>query len=68
MRKFLARVNMGSSDMSQSTFDDVNEAIKWLGDCRYIGTVYRLSTNNAVYQIEYGKVNFDRRMKKEQTA
>lgn len=63
--KFLARVNMGGSDMTQCGFDDVNEAIKWLGDCQWIGTVYRMSTSNAVYQVERGKINFDRRMKKE---
>jgi len=68
MKKFLARVSMGSSDMSQSSFDDVNTAIAWLGECKSgMGTVYRNSTSNAVYQIERGKLNFDRRLKREKS-
>ena len=63
---FIARRNYGSSDLDQTTFDDVNDAIKWLGECKgCIGTVYRTSTSNSVYQVERGKINFDNRMKKE---
>jgi elongation factor P hydroxylase len=65
-KKFIARITMGSSDETQMRFDDVNRAIGWLGACEHAtGMVYRVSTDRAIYQIERGKVNFDRRMKRE---
>ena len=64
--KFLARRSHCSTDLTQVSFDDLERTRGWLGDCKNcMGTIYRLSTNRAIYQIERGRLNFDRRMKKE---
>lgn len=64
--KYLARTEWGSSDLTQCGFDNIKDAIYWLGDCaHYTGTIFRNSTSARIYQIERGKINFDRRMKKE---
>jgi hypothetical protein len=62
MKKFTARTNT----ITEAKFDDLDAAIKFIGDCRSaVGTIYRNSTNAAIYQIERGRLNFDRRLKRE---
>ena len=66
MKKFVARRSACSTDLEQVAFDDLPTAVRWLGDCQTtMGTIYRMSSHKAIYQLERGKLNFDRRMKKE---
>ncbi len=64
--KFLARTSFDSTDYTQIKTNDLNHALRWIGKCKdCMGTIYRISTGYAIYQIERGRLNFDRRMEKE---
>ena len=66
MKKYTVRTRASSTDCTESQFDDLTEALVYLGSCKStVGTIYRNSTNAAIYQIERGALNFDRRMKRE---
>lgn len=66
MKKLTARIDHFGFGEDQCLFDYMEYAVLWLGSCEHcVGTIYRNSTNRAIYQIERGRVNFDRRMAKE---
>lgn len=66
MKKFLARTGAGGADCTQRSFDDIQKAVAWIGDCQNTtGVIFRESTNRMLYKIERGSITVDARMKRE---